>query len=98
MIGGVTYPDGLPCLPDRVTLTTGVKFSHQNVSRWGNPPRRDYINFFASLKSVNRQNKSFAWISGLPHQPGVPHLHVIWPYVCLAWLPEAEVILVKMVT
>ena len=90
MIGGVTYPDGLPCLPDRVTLTTGVKFSHQNVSRWGNPPRRDYINFFASLKvkasalkghnkssnwelkSVNRQNTSFAWIADYLTNLGFP--------------------------
>ena len=38
MIGGVTHQGGLPALPDRVTLSAGVKFCHVNVSRWGNPP------------------------------------------------------------
>ena len=36
MIGG--FGGGLPGLPGRVTLSTGVGFCHVNVSRWGNPP------------------------------------------------------------
>ena len=43
MIGGVTRQDRLPCLPDRVTLSVGVKFCQVNVSRWGNPPTRGRI-------------------------------------------------------
>ena len=43
MIGGVTRQGGLPGLPDRVTLSTGVKFCRVNVSRWGNPPTRGRI-------------------------------------------------------
>ena len=35
MIGGVTRQGGKPGLPNRVTLLTGVKFCHVNVSRWG---------------------------------------------------------------
>ena len=34
MIGGVTRQGGKPGLPNRVTLSTGVKFCHVNVSRW----------------------------------------------------------------
>ena len=34
---------GLPGLPDRVTLLTGVKFCHVNFSRRGNPPSRGRI-------------------------------------------------------
>ena len=37
MIGGVTRQGRWPDLPDRVTLSAGVKFCHVNVSRWGNP-------------------------------------------------------------
>ena len=43
MIGGVTRHGGLPGLPDRVTLSAGVKFCNVNVSRRGNPPSRDRI-------------------------------------------------------
>ena len=43
MISGVTRQAGNPLLPDRVTLPAGVKFSHVNVSRWGNPPSRGRI-------------------------------------------------------
>ena len=48
MIGGVTRQGGYPGLPDRVTLSAGVKSCHVNVSRWGNPPslgRIPYIKF-----------------------------------------------------
>ena len=34
MIGGVTRQGGKPGLPNRVTLSTGVKFCHVNVSKW----------------------------------------------------------------
>ena len=43
MIGGVTRQGGSPGLPDRVTLSAGVKFYHVIVSRWGNPPSRGRI-------------------------------------------------------
>ena len=43
MIGGVTRQGGYLDLPDRVTLSSGVKFCHVNVSRWGNPPSRGRI-------------------------------------------------------
>ena len=38
MMGDVTRQGGFPGLPDRVTLSAGLKFCHVNVSRWGNPP------------------------------------------------------------
>ena len=40
MIDGMTRQGGLPGVPDRVTLSAGIKFWHVNVSRWGNPPTR----------------------------------------------------------
>ena len=38
MIGGVTRQGGLPGLSGKVNLSAGVRISHVNVSRWGNPP------------------------------------------------------------
>ena len=43
MIGGVTRLGGLPGLPGRVTLSTGVTICHVNVLRWGNPPSRSRV-------------------------------------------------------
>ena len=71
MIGGVTRQGRLPGLPDRVTLSFGVKFCQVNVSMWGNPPTRSRIrdtsnsrkiHFGGDFKSINRQNTCFASI------------------------------------
>ena len=68
MIGGVTRQGGKPDLPNRVTLSTGVKFCHVNVSKWDNPPSRGRIRDtsnsrkihfgcgFASLSKVTRES------------------------------------------
>ena len=60
MMGGVNRQGGFPGLPDRVTLSAGLKFCDVNVSRWGNPRIRDTSNSrkirfgdgFASLLEV----------------------------------------------
>ena len=53
MIGGMTRQGGLPGLPDRVTLSAGVKFCHVNVSRWGNPPSRGRIRDTSNSRKIH---------------------------------------------
>ena len=53
MIGGVTRQGGKPGLPNRVTLSTGVKFCHVNVSRWGNPPGRGRIRDTSNSRKIH---------------------------------------------
>ena len=53
MIGGVTLQGGYPGLPDRVTLSAGVKFCHVNVSRWGNPPGWGRIRDTSNLRKFH---------------------------------------------
>ena len=52
MVGGVTRPGGLTGLPDRVTLSAGVKFCHVNFSKWGNPPSRDGIRITSNSQQM----------------------------------------------
>ena len=53
MRGGVTRQGGLPGLPDRVTLSAGVKFCRVNVSRWGNPPTRGRIRDTSNSRKIH---------------------------------------------
>ena len=53
MIGGVTRQGRYPGLPDRVTLSAGVKFCHVNVSRWGNPPGRGRIRDTSNSRKIH---------------------------------------------
>ena len=53
MIGGVTRQGGLRGLPDRVTLSAGVKFWHVNVSRWGNAPTRGRIRDTSNSRKIH---------------------------------------------
>ena len=53
MIGGVTRQGGIPCLPERVTLSDGVKFCHVNVSRWGNPPSLGRIRDTSNSRKIH---------------------------------------------
>ena len=54
MIGGVTRQGRLPGLPDRVTLSAGVKFCHVNVSRCrGNPPTRGWIRETSNSRKIH---------------------------------------------
>ena len=70
MIGGVTRQGGYPSLPDRVTLSAGVKFCYVNVqgrvTRSSRGPIRDTSNSrknhfgggFASLLKVTIESHS----------------------------------------
>ena len=53
MIAGVPRQGRLPGLPDRVTLSAGVKFCHVNVSRWGNPPTRGWIRETSNSRKIH---------------------------------------------
>ena len=53
MIGEVTLQGEYAGLPDRVTLSAGVKFCHVNVSRWGNPPGRGRIRDTSNLRKIH---------------------------------------------
>ena len=53
MIGGVNRQGGKPGLPNRVTLSTGVKFCHVNVSRWGNPLSRGRIRDTSNSRKIH---------------------------------------------
>ena len=53
MIGGVTHQGGLPGLPDRVTLSAGIKFCHVNVSRWGDPPGQGWIRDTSNSRKIH---------------------------------------------
>ena len=53
MIGGVTRQGRLPGLPDRVTLSFGVKFCQVNVSMWGNPPTRGRIRDTSNSRKIH---------------------------------------------
>ena len=61
MIGGETRQGGLPGLPDRITLSAGVKFCRVNVSRWGNPPTRGRI------RDTSNSSKIHFGGQALPH-------------------------------
>ena len=52
-MGGVTRQGGFPGLPDRVTLSAGLKFCHVNVSRLGNPPCRGRIRDTSDLRKIH---------------------------------------------
>ena len=52
MPGGVTNRGGLRSLPGWVTLSVGVKFCHENVSRWGNPPSRGRIRVTSNSRQI----------------------------------------------
>ena len=52
MIGGVTNRGGFPSLSGRVTLSGGVKFCHENVSRWGNPHSRGRIRVTSNSRQI----------------------------------------------
>ena len=53
MIGGVTRQGGKPGLPNRVTLSTGVKFCHVNDSKWDNPPSRGRIRDASNSRKIH---------------------------------------------
>ena len=52
MIGGVTRSAGLPGLPNRVTISAGVKFCHENVSKWDDPPTRGRIRVTSDSRQI----------------------------------------------
>ena len=52
------HQGGYPGLPDRVTLSAGVKFCYVNVSRWGNPPSRGRIRD----TSNSRKHSLWQWL------------------------------------
>ena len=62
MIGGVTRKGGYPGLPDRVTLSAGVKFCHVNVSRWGNPPGRGRIRDTSNSRKIHFRGVFALWL------------------------------------
>ena len=53
MIGEVTRLGGKPGLPDRVTLSAGVKFYYVNVSKWVNPSSRGQIRSTSNLRKIH---------------------------------------------
>ena len=59
MIGGETRQGGLPGLPDRITLSAGVKFCRVNVSRWGNPPTRGRIRDTSNSRKIHFGGQAF---------------------------------------
>ena len=69
MIGGETRQGGLPGLPDRITLSAGVKFCRVNVSRWGNPPTRGRIRDTSNSRKITLAVRLCLIIKGNNRKP-----------------------------